>query len=228
MWMHTKLRKKLSAVYLLDIGLAYTTGGKACLDKNKEQQPTNLETSLSKIAEKSLVWVCAAKFCFDSFPLSIFPMKNNAGYNKSPWPTFYYHKVKQVTTDIWKKLQICIQCYYPTLPHRHPLGSTTHAKDIRHLCMWVREWVETDPSFRLPLSLELAGCGGDFTAMIVIKDICWILIGASCSGSPKRRCLWGGTFFVFLFSCWYKSLEATFKTQHHYCFIFPVKIYNKN
>lgn len=77
-------------------------------------------------------WVCASNSILRWF-FSII----NISHTAQRW-------VKQITllTTKWNKSrltsektsQTCARCHYPALPHCHPLGSATHAKDIRRLC----------------------------------------------------------------------------------------------
>lgn len=77
-------------------------------------------------------WVCASNSILRWF-FSII----NISHTAQRW-------VKQITllTTKWNKSrltsektsQTCARCHYPALPHCHPLGSASHAKDIRCLC----------------------------------------------------------------------------------------------
>lgn len=103
---------------------------------------------------KCIVWICAS----NSILLWFFSF-----INISHIAQCWMQQIQQITLAIFftttnwniicdsyvkKKSLIFIRCYYPTLPHCHPMGSAASAKDIRHLCACerVRKHVSKFPS----------------------------------------------------------------------------------
>lgn len=163
--------------------------------KRKEQTCSITRVS-SRNYWKSIFRICASnKILPWLFQHQYFPHSLN-GHLNHPGHHFYNPKTKQVTTHIWKRKSNLYSMLSSNTPTLSPVGFySARQKYETFMCVWESEKRRIQVSVsKLTVSSELAGPCGDFTAMIVIKDICWILIGAFWDGLLKRCCLGVGQF----------------------------------